>query len=209
MDYMRMVQEGIDIVSVCTPPETHKKIVCDIAPFVKAIYCEKPIALTLEDADAMIKCCHYHGTILQINHQRRFINPKVRFSRGVLNTGTHLFDLLRKTYGDPITILPTGNALLPDCSICEIEEVKTDEPIFEFDLTRSKEPMIIKGVSHLVDCLLTGCKNKSSGEDGREALRLALDFKEINELQASVCEQPKRSPRDTGFRKIKRVQGNA
>ena len=83
-DYMEMVKnEHLDIVSVCTPVETHVEVVCDIAPYVKAIYCEKPISYSLAAADSMIQACHKYGVILQINHQRRFIPVKALFSRDV------------------------------------------------------------------------------------------------------------------------------
>jgi len=178
--YMDMVQgTPLDIVSVCTPPETHCQIVCDIAPYVRAIYCEKPIALTLEDADRMIETCYHYGTLLQINHQRRFVNPKFRFSRGILNTGTHMFDLLRYLFGD--IQLCKKTVILPNWVLCDIEEVDTDEPVFEFDCTHNKEPMILEGVKHLVQCLRNRRKLISSGEEAREALKLCLEYKEMNE----------------------------
>src|SRR3990167_2639886 len=40
-------EENLDIISVCTPVETHKEIVCIVAPFTRALYVEKPIATTL------------------------------------------------------------------------------------------------------------------------------------------------------------------
>ena len=105
LDHLKMIKaEKLDIVSVCTPPHTHKSIVLNIAHFVKAIYCEKPIANTLEDADEMIKVCKENDTLLQINHQRRFTRPKFRFSRGISNTGTHAFDLIRHIFGEIVSL---------------------------------------------------------------------------------------------------------
>ena len=50
-NYLDMVrEEKIDIVGVATNPETHAKIVTDLAcAGVKGILCEKPLALSLED----------------------------------------------------------------------------------------------------------------------------------------------------------------
>lgn len=177
-DYEWMVaEEQLDIVSICTPPETHYQIVCDIAPYVKAIYCEKPIATTLEDADRMIGACQKAGVILQVNHQRSFVRPKFRFSRGILNTGTHMFALLRQLFGE-IKYLTDHNVTFESGLVCDIEEVKTDEPIFELDCTHNKDRMILAGVEHLVECLKNGAKPISSGEDAREALYLVLKFQE-------------------------------
>ena len=179
-DYKNMVKEfSFDIVSVCTPPETHCQIVCDMAPFVKAIYCEKPIALTLEEADKMIRVCHQHNVILQVNHQRRFMPVKVRFSRGIENTGTHMFDRLRQLFGELEGVV--GNTYLFGKQPVEIEYINSPDHIFEIDCVRSPEPMILKGVEHLVACLEGGYQSISSGEEARQTLALTLKFKEMYE----------------------------
>lgn len=182
-DYMTMVEtEKLDIVSVCTPPETHCEIVCDIVPYVKAIYCEKPIALNLKDAQEMIETCHEYKVILQINHQRRFKTPVFRFSRGILNTGTHMFDLLRYLFGK-VELLTPNFVVLRGRILCRIEEVNTGEPVFEFDCTHNKDKMITLGVQHLVRCLEMGTRTKSSGEDGFQALKLCLAYKEAKDAE--------------------------
>lgn len=73
-DYLEMVrEEKIDIVGVATNPETHAQIVVDLARAgVKGILCEKPIALSLEDADRMLRACEENGVILMTMHNRRF-----------------------------------------------------------------------------------------------------------------------------------------
>ena len=101
-DMTMMGELGIEIVSICTPPESHRSvmeflILCN--PSLKGIYCEKPIATTLEDADWMIARCDEKNIILQVNHQRRWGELEFHFARGVLNTGTHLFDLLNQYMG--------------------------------------------------------------------------------------------------------------
>ena len=185
-NYMDMVKNSdMSIVSVCTPPETHRKIVCDIAPYVLAIYCEKPIATTLSDADAMIEECKRFRTILQINHQRRFVCPKFKFSRGILNTGSHAFDLIRQLFGEVVYI--DKDYVLTTTGLVELEYIDTMEPFFELDCTRSKEPMMIKlGVEHLVDCINNNTSSWSSGEEARQSLKCALEYgRIIGNLQAS------------------------
>lgn len=180
-NYMEMVEkEHLDIVSVCTPPETHCQIVCDIVHHVKAIYCEKPIALTLLEAREMINTCHNHNVILQINHQRRFRPPVFRFSRGIMNTGSHMFDLLRHLFGE-LEYLTWEYAFFKSGLICRIEEIDTQEPVFELDCTHNKDRMIGLGVQHLVRCLETGMESRSSGEEAYEDLRLCLTYKKLKE----------------------------
>ena len=171
----------LDIISVCTPPETHCQIVCDIAPYVKAIYCEKPIATTIEDAEKMIEVCHKHNVILQVNHQRRFGRPKFLFSRGLLNTGSHMFDLLRMYFGN-IKIGEGNTAITPNGLVIDIVELGGEAPIFRFEMPESNYTvsLIKNGVEHLVECLETGKQSISSGEEALEALRLVERFKELS-----------------------------
>ncbi len=160
---LMVMSRELDIVSVCTPVETHCQIVYDIAPFVKAIYCEKPMAVTLEECDKMIEACEKHNTILQINHQRRFVRPVFRVNRrtnrDIINTLTHAMDIL-------------GYYDLEDD--VDIEEVESDESVFELKFERPR--MILAGVEHLVSCLGNGGGSVSDGLDGRLALQRCLEY---------------------------------
>lgn len=166
-DYLEMVRDKKpDIVSVCTPVETHCQIVCDIAPYVKAIYCEKPVATTLEEADKMIEACHKHNVILQVNHQRRFIKPKMRWSRGILNNGTHAIDLMRQMFGDEWR----------EKIDLEYVDDYSYPPIFELVINQPELRPILKGVEHLTECLKEGKQSISSGEEARQTLKEVLEF---------------------------------
>ncbi|MBV8101827.1 MAG: Gfo/Idh/MocA family oxidoreductase [Verrucomicrobia bacterium] len=48
---------NVDIVDICTPTATHKPLVLTAAKAGKHVICEKPIALTVEDGQAMIDAC--------------------------------------------------------------------------------------------------------------------------------------------------------
>lgn len=87
-DYLDMVrEEKIDLVGVATNPETHAQIVVDLAHAgVKGILCEKPLALSLEDADRMLAACRESGTILMTMHNRRF-NSLYRSAKAALEAG--------------------------------------------------------------------------------------------------------------------------
>jgi predicted dehydrogenase len=63
----------LDVVSVCTPhPDHHDPTVMAAQAGVKAILCEKPLAMSLGDADDMIRVCRERGVLLAVGHQRRF-----------------------------------------------------------------------------------------------------------------------------------------
>ena len=72
-DYREMLErERIDLLSVVTSDHLHAQIVVDAAASgVRGIFCEKPIATSLADADRMIAACERNAVVLSVNHSRR------------------------------------------------------------------------------------------------------------------------------------------
>jgi predicted dehydrogenase len=136
-DWQEMLaKEKLDILSVATYSPQHAEITIAAAKAgVKAVYCEKPIATRPADARAMIAACEKSGTLLVINHNRRF-NPNYRKLRAFVtagglgqltsatvqwgggrlgNVGTHVIDALsmvtgRRVIGVAGALDPTGRA---------------------------------------------------------------------------------------------------
>ena len=79
----------VDILCVASPTTTHCEIVTEAAASgkVRGIYCEKPIARTLEEADRMIDACDKAGVALLIGHERRFGAHFIR-AREMLDQGS-------------------------------------------------------------------------------------------------------------------------
>jgi UDP-N-acetyl-2-amino-2-deoxyglucuronate dehydrogenase len=75
-----------DAVFVCTPPAHHRVPTERAAAVGKHVFCEKPIALTLEDADAMIAACARAGVCLQIGTNFHF-HPAYRTMRRLFHSG--------------------------------------------------------------------------------------------------------------------------
>ena len=73
----------IDVVSVLTESGNHSKHVIDVAKYKKHVVVEKPMALTLEDADRMIKACDEAGIKLFVVKQNRFNVPVVKLREAV------------------------------------------------------------------------------------------------------------------------------
>ena len=73
-DYQEMLhQEKHDIVCVATWTNLHASMVMDVARSgVKAIFCEKPIALNPYDGRQMVHFCKKRNVPLIINHERRW-----------------------------------------------------------------------------------------------------------------------------------------
>ena len=75
-----------DIVSILTDSGSHPQVGSLLAPHVPVLVVEKPMALTLEDADHLIETCEAHGTRLFVVKQNRF-NPAVQQLRKAVDQG--------------------------------------------------------------------------------------------------------------------------
>ncbi|MGN6484242.1 MAG: Gfo/Idh/MocA family protein [Thermomicrobiales bacterium] len=119
-----LASEQLDIVSICTWPPLHRELTeAAFAAGVRAVWCEKPMAVHLEEATAMVNAAEQAGGVLVINHQRRYMTAynqaldliaqgaigEVTQINGIcggdaLTDGTHLIDMTRYLNGDvPVT----------------------------------------------------------------------------------------------------------
>ncbi|PLC51585.1 oxidoreductase [Pollutimonas subterranea] len=79
IDMHRMMREiDIDVVVVLTESGHHARHVKELAPYGKHIVVEKPMALTLDDADDMIKACDRARIKLFVVKQNRFNVPVMK-----------------------------------------------------------------------------------------------------------------------------------
>jgi predicted dehydrogenase len=86
-DMHEMMQKvNVDVVVVLTESGMHAEHVVALAPYGKHIVVEKPMALTLDDADAMIRACDQAGGKLFVVKQNRFNVPVVK-ARQALEAG--------------------------------------------------------------------------------------------------------------------------
>ena len=74
---------NIDVVVVLTESGRHAEQVVALAPYGKHIVVEKPMALTLDDADAMIRACDEHRAKLFVVKQNRFNVPVVKLREAI------------------------------------------------------------------------------------------------------------------------------
>jgi UDP-N-acetyl-2-amino-2-deoxyglucuronate dehydrogenase len=68
----------LDVVSVLTPSGTHAANVIALAPYGKHLVVEKPMALTLDDAGAMIAACQRQRILMFVVKQNRFNVPVLK-----------------------------------------------------------------------------------------------------------------------------------
>ena len=130
-DYATMLEtEALDIVVVCTNETLHAEMTVQAAESgAKAVMCEKPMAMCLREADAMLETCERNGTLLAVGHQRRcganYAAARERLDNGeigalrwidacghprshLLADGTHTIDLIRYYAGDPAALWVFG-----------------------------------------------------------------------------------------------------
>ncbi len=75
--------EKPDVVVVLTESGNHARNVIELAPYKADILVEKPMALTLDDADKMIETCDLHGIRLFVVKQNRFNLPVIQLRKAL------------------------------------------------------------------------------------------------------------------------------
>jgi len=76
----------IDVFDVCTPPYVHAEISINALNAGKHVLCEKPMAASLQECDAMISAAKESGKTLSIIAQNRFTDAFWRLKK-VLDSG--------------------------------------------------------------------------------------------------------------------------
>jgi myo-inositol 2-dehydrogenase/D-chiro-inositol 1-dehydrogenase len=84
-DYTQLLS-NVEIVDVCTPTAVHKTMVLQAAQAGKHVICEKPIALTTEDARAMISACRHAEVRFFVGMVVRFF-PQYRLAKELVAQG--------------------------------------------------------------------------------------------------------------------------
>ena len=67
-----LADRNVQAVDVCVPTPLHRACVLEAAAAGRHVICEKPMAPSLEDADAMIRACRERGVIFMVAHVLRF-----------------------------------------------------------------------------------------------------------------------------------------
>jgi predicted dehydrogenase len=78
--------QGVDLASVCTPPGTHAEIAARLLDAGIHTLCEKPMAPSLQECDAILAAARRSGAVLSVVAQNRFTTPMARLKQ-VLDSG--------------------------------------------------------------------------------------------------------------------------
>ncbi len=86
-DYMDIVNnKDINVVTVAVPDQQHKKISCDLLRAGKNVLCEKPLALTREDIEEIIKTADESGSKFMVGQICRF-TPAFEKAKELIDSG--------------------------------------------------------------------------------------------------------------------------
>ena len=81
-----LARADVDAVLVTTPPDTHAELIGAAADAGKQIFCEKPLATSVDDARGAVEAAERAGVLLQIGYNRRF-DPGFRSVREEVQEG--------------------------------------------------------------------------------------------------------------------------
>lgn len=128
--------ERFDVISICSPTPSHERdIVAALTLAPRLIFCEKPVAISANSAERVVRACKDAGVQLAVNYTRRW-DPSIadlrkgieegrwgrlrsvvgHYNKGLLNNGSHMFDLLGLLLG-PLRVAHVGrpvNDFTPD-----------------------------------------------------------------------------------------------
>lgn len=115
-----------DIVSICTPDETHEEMLRLLAKYpVRLVICEKPLVTNIESAQNILKEYQKKSIALAVNYSRRYdvtlqkLAKDIQsgkfgkvllaagiYSKGLLHNGSHLLDIARVLLGEVKKVKP-------------------------------------------------------------------------------------------------------
>jgi predicted dehydrogenase len=96
-----LADDRVSVVLLCTPPAEHaRQILASVAAGKRAILCEKPLATTMADAEAVVRACRAAGTALLVgtNH---FYDPAWGRAKHHLLAGGHAVRAIAVTLALP------------------------------------------------------------------------------------------------------------
>ncbi len=86
-DYIDMLDDpNIDMVDICLPPAAHVTTAVAAANKGKHVFCEKPIALNVPDAEAMVAACQANNRLIAVGHVLPFF-PEYQWALGHIRSG--------------------------------------------------------------------------------------------------------------------------
>ncbi|MDQ0972221.1 putative dehydrogenase [Neobacillus niacini] len=86
-DWRKLIaRDDIDLIDIVTPNHNHAEIAIAAAEAGKHVYCEKPLAMTLEQSKRMLEAVEKNAVIHMVNYNYRFA-PAIQFAKKLIENG--------------------------------------------------------------------------------------------------------------------------
>lgn len=86
-DWRRLLErEDIDLIDIVTPNHLHAEMAIAAAEAGKHVICEKPLAMSVDEARRMVEAVQKAGTVHMLCHNYRFA-PAVQFAKKLIEEG--------------------------------------------------------------------------------------------------------------------------
>ena len=137
-DYRRILDDrDVEAVLICSSTDTHARLIVEAAEVGKHIFCEKPIALDLEQIDRALAAVRQAGIKLQVGFNRRF-DPNFGRAREIVASGQigrpHLLRITsRDPQPPPIEYVRVSGGIFLDMTIHDFDMARflIGEPVRE------------------------------------------------------------------------------
>lgn len=154
-----LADDRVSVVVLCSPPAEHAgQILASVSAGIRAVLCEKPLATTVEDAEAVIKACREAGTALLVGTNHLY-DPAWGRAKHHLLAGGHTVRGVSVTlalppngrYHDVVTELPAPAGAPgrggPDLSVPEVaasvvRQLITGLAVHDLPMVRDLAPVL-------------------------------------------------------------------
>ena len=86
-DYQQVLDGNqVDAVVICTPPDTHAEIATFFLENGVHVLCEKPLAVTSEQANLMVDKAEEKGCLLMMASKFRYVDDVIK-AKGIVESG--------------------------------------------------------------------------------------------------------------------------
>jgi scyllo-inositol 2-dehydrogenase (NAD+) len=134
-----LARRDVEAVVISSPPKFHVSAILAAAAAGKHIFCEKPLALTVDEADAALEAVARVATFLQVGHMRRYdpayAEAKKRIAAGEIGRVVIFKSLGRDYESSPSTAsqTPINGTLFHDSSSHDFDMARwlTDDEVTE------------------------------------------------------------------------------
>jgi predicted dehydrogenase len=111
-DYAAMLADpAVDLVDLCVPNDLHGRMAVQALKAGKPVLVEKPIALTMEEADAMVAAAREAGRPLMVGHVLPFV-PEFAFALEAVRSGR--YGVLRAAHFTRVISRPDWSSEIAD-----------------------------------------------------------------------------------------------